>query len=64
MQGYRASILRFNDDASPVFETDGLLVVGPVLGHASWHAYRDLTDASNLTQRDSAAPAVTGGGAP
>ncbi|HEX5738560.1 MAG TPA: guanine deaminase [Hydrogenophaga sp.] len=29
MQGYRASILRFTDDAQPVFETDGLLVVGP-----------------------------------
>lgn len=29
MQGYRASILRFTDDASPVFEADGLLVVGP-----------------------------------
>jgi len=42
----------------------GLIAVMPVLGHASWHAYRDLTDASNLPQRDSAAPAVTGGGAP
>ncbi|MFN3436352.1 MAG: DUF2189 domain-containing protein [Acidovorax sp.] len=42
----------------------GLIVVMPVLGHASWHAYRDLTDASNLPQRDSAAPAVTRGGAP
>ena len=29
MQGYRASILRFTEDASPVFEPDGLLVVGP-----------------------------------
>jgi len=29
MQGYRASILRFTDDASPVFDPDGLLVVGP-----------------------------------
>lgn len=29
MQGYRASILRFTDDAIPVFDPDGLLVVGP-----------------------------------
>ena len=39
MQGYRASILRFTNDASPVFEADGLLVVdssdeGPSLVHA------------------------------
>ncbi len=30
----------------------GLIVVIPVLGHASWHAYRDLVDASNLPDRD------------
>ena len=29
----------------------GLLVVVPILGHASWHAYRDLVDASALPQR-------------
>jgi len=29
----------------------GLLVVVPVLGHASWHAYRALVDASALPQR-------------
>lgn len=29
MQGFRASILRFTDDAIPVFDPDGLLVVGP-----------------------------------
>ncbi|MDO8903075.1 guanine deaminase [Hydrogenophaga sp.] len=29
MQGFRASILRFTDDAIPVFDVDGLLVVGP-----------------------------------
>jgi guanine deaminase len=29
MQAYRAAILRFADDQSAVFETDGLLVVGP-----------------------------------
>ena len=29
----------------------GLVVVLPVLGHASWHAYRDLVDASVLPER-------------
>ncbi len=30
----------------------GLIAVIPLLGHASWHAYRDLVDASNLPERD------------
>lgn len=30
----------------------GLLVVMPLLGHASWHAYRDLVDASAFTARE------------
>lgn len=30
----------------------GLIVVIPVLGHASWHAYRDLVDASQLPHWD------------
>lgn len=29
----------------------GLLWVVPMLGHASWHAYRDLVDASALPER-------------
>ena len=29
----------------------GLVVVLPLLGHASWHAYRDLVDASALPER-------------
>jgi hypothetical protein len=36
----------------------GLVVVVPMLGHASWHAYRDLVDASAL------APAGLDPGAP
>lgn len=36
----------------------GLSVALPVLGHASWHAYRELIDASALAQRD--APASSG----
>jgi uncharacterized membrane protein len=31
----------------------GLIPVLPMLGHASWHAYRDLVDASHLPARDS-----------
>jgi len=30
----------------------GLVLVIPVLGHASWHAYRDLIDASSLPLRE------------
>ena len=30
----------------------GLVVVLPILGHASWHAYRDLVDASACAPRD------------
>jgi uncharacterized membrane protein len=26
--------------------------VVPVLGHASWHAYRDLLDVANLPERE------------
>jgi uncharacterized membrane protein len=29
----------------------GLVVVVPWLAHASWHAYRDLVDASALPER-------------
>ena len=29
----------------------GLIVVLPLLGHASWHAYRDLVDAGGLPER-------------
>lgn len=32
----------------------GLIVVMPVLGHASWHAYRDLVDASAWAERTAA----------
>ena len=32
----------------------GLLVVMPLLGHASWHAYRDLVDASAFPAREDA----------
>jgi uncharacterized membrane protein len=30
----------------------GLVAVIPMLGHASWHAYRDLVDVSSLPERD------------
>ena len=32
----------------------GLIVIMPVLGHASWHAYRDLVDASTWPARTAA----------
>jgi uncharacterized membrane protein len=32
----------------------GLILVMPMLGHASWHAYRDLVDASGLPAREPA----------
>ncbi|MEG0557508.1 MAG: DUF2189 domain-containing protein [Comamonas sp.] len=35
----------------------GLVIVMPVLGHASWHAYRDLVDASVFPARDARPPA-------
>lgn len=40
----------------------GLIVVMPLLGHASWHAYRDLVDASGLPLRETATPARDDGG--
>ena len=30
----------------------GLVLVVPWLGHASWHAYRDLLDVSALPERE------------
>lgn len=30
----------------------GLIVIVPLLGHASWHAYRDLVDTSGMTVKD------------
>lgn len=34
----------------------GLVAVVPMLGHASWHAYRDLVDVSALAPREPAEP--------
>jgi uncharacterized membrane protein len=31
----------------------GLIAVIPMLGHASWHAYRDVLDVSSLPERES-----------
>lgn len=39
----------------------GLIVVVPLLGHASWHAYRDLVDASGLPPREPVAATSTVG---
>ncbi|MEQ6437280.1 DUF2189 domain-containing protein [Comamonas sp. w2-DMI] len=40
----------------------GLVVVMPLLGHASWHAYRDLVDASAFPARDADDRALAPGG--
>jgi uncharacterized membrane protein len=29
----------------------GLILIVPMLGHGSWHAYRDLVDVSQLEER-------------
>jgi uncharacterized membrane protein len=29
----------------------GLIVIVPMLGHASWHAYRDLVDTHDVPER-------------
>lgn len=41
----------------------GLVVVIPLLGHASWHAYRDLVDVSNLPLREPVQSSAHGDGA-
>jgi uncharacterized membrane protein len=38
----------------------GLIAVIPMLGHASWHAYRALVDASSLPMRESMVPTKGG----
>jgi len=42
----------------------GMIAVMPMLGHASWHAYRDLVDASSLLPRESVHATPTQGGRP
>ena len=41
----------------------GLILVMPLLGHSSWHAYRDLIDASALPERGAATATHPAGGA-
>jgi len=40
----------------------GLIAVIPMLGHASWHAYRDLVDASSVPPREPLANTINGQG--
>jgi len=40
----------------------GLIAVIPMLGHASWHAYRDLVDASSLPPREPLTNPINGQG--
>lgn len=37
----------------------GLVAVVPMLGHASWHAYRDLVDASDFPPREAPQPGAS-----
>jgi uncharacterized membrane protein len=39
-----------------------LILIMPMLGHASWHAYRDLVDPSNLPEREAALSPVRASG--
>jgi uncharacterized membrane protein len=36
----------------------GLIVIVPILGHASWHAYRDLVDTQDVPERHPDSKAV------
>jgi uncharacterized membrane protein len=36
----------------------GLIVIVPMLGHASWHAYRDLVDIQDVAERHAETKAV------
>ncbi|MCU0927605.1 MAG: DUF2189 domain-containing protein [Burkholderiaceae bacterium] len=45
-----AAILMLTSSAAITAGLVGLLVVVPWLAHASWHAYRDLVDASSLPE--------------
>lgn len=38
----------------------GFIVLYPVMGHASWHAYREVVDASGLSPRNPAAESCSG----
>jgi len=37
----------------------GMVAVVPLLGHASWHAYKDLVDVSQLPNREDASTTTT-----
>jgi uncharacterized membrane protein len=39
-----------------------LILIMPMLGHASWHAYRDLVDPSSLPEREAALSPVRASG--
>ena len=49
--GVWAAIIMFAIFFGSVFAFLGLIIAIPVLGHASWYAYRDLVDTSNWPTR-------------
>ena len=49
MHAYRASLLRFDDQGLPLFDTDGLLVVGP--GPQGWNVVVDAGSHADVSRR-------------
>ena len=49
MHAYRASLLRFDDHGQPLFDTDGLLVVGP--GPQGWNVVIDAGGHADVSRR-------------
>lgn len=54
MHAYRASLLRFDDQGLPLFDTDGLLVVGP--GPQGWNVVVDAGSHADVSRRHSDVP--------
>jgi len=51
IMGVWAAIIMFAIFLGSVFAFLGLIVAIPVLGHASWYAYRDLVDTTKWPKR-------------
>jgi len=54
MHAYRASLLRFDDQGLPVFDADGLLVVGP--GPQGWRVVLDAGSHATVSRRHPEVP--------
>ena len=56
MHAYRASLLRFDDHGQPLFDADGLLVVGP--GPEGWNRVVDAGSHTDVSRRHPDVPAT------